>query len=45
MVLHWFGSMDPYLDLHRGTVKSWVWVRIETNADPQHCKYKILGIH
>jgi hypothetical protein len=31
---HWFGSLDPDPQADR----SWTWIRIETNADPQHCR-------
>jgi hypothetical protein len=31
---HWVGSLDPDLEPYR--VKSWIRIRIETNADPLH---------
>jgi hypothetical protein len=34
---HWFGSLDPDPDLNSRRVKSWIRIRIETNADPKQC--------
>jgi hypothetical protein len=28
-------ELDPGLDPHE--LKCWIWIRIEANADPQHC--------
>jgi hypothetical protein len=37
---HWFGSLDPETDWDPHREKRWsrVWIRTETNADPQHYK-------
>jgi hypothetical protein len=37
---HWFGS----LDLDHIAVKSWLWIRIETNADPKHNFFEQMSI-
>ncbi len=31
-------TLDPELDLDSHWPKCWIRIRIETNADPQHCK-------
>jgi hypothetical protein len=36
MDLHWFGSLAPDPDLARIEIKSWIRIRIKTNAVPQH---------